>query len=345
MEKALTFDDVQLVPRYSEIESRSNVDTLSRLTTNYTINIPLIASPMSTVCEVDMIVALAREEAVGCLHRFIDLDSQGLMLTKISEHLKALWNTSGWTVPRIVAVGATGNYQDRVETLVALGAEIILIDVAHGDHIHVKRAMEWINKLSYRNLFDVIVGNVAGSDGAKRLQDWGADAIRVGIGGGSVCETRIRTGVGVPQLTSVQDVARAVSVPVISDGGIRFPGDVAKALAAGADTVMIGSLFAGTSEAPGELFVTGQWPQEKRFKIYQGSASATEKGTMLNVEGTATMIPFKGPVSNVVQTIMDGVRSAMSYLGVDKIQDMSEVAEFVQITNAGLAEAHPHGAK
>jgi IMP dehydrogenase len=193
---------------------------------------------------------------------------------------------------------------------------------------------------------DIIAGNIATADAANDLQEWGADALRVGIGGGSVCETRIRTGVGVPQLTAVDEISYITEIPIISDGGIRYPGDVVKALAAGADTVMVGSLLSGTDEAPGEMFVGGQWPNTKNFKMFRGSASATIKmeknGHSNHVEGAAKMVEHKGSVIRVIDDIMDGVTSAMSYLGVSDIEEICEVAEFVKISNAGLHEAHPH---
>jgi IMP dehydrogenase len=340
MREQLTFDDVQIEPQYSEIESRSECDTTSRLTRNINLGIPLLAAPMDTVCGYDMVMKLSGMWGLGCLHRFMSVEEQMDVLIKLRNH-----HTSG--APLVATIGATGDYKDRFAKSLAAGANIFLIDVAHGDHIHVRRAIEWLNNHSERDRFSVIAGNVATAEGAQRLQYWGADAIRVGVGGGSMCETRVRTGIGVPQLSAIMEVADAVDIPIIADGGIRYPGDVAKALAAGANTVMVGSLFAGTTEAPGDSFITGQWPNEKRMKVFRGSASAAAKqsvnGSIQNVEGTATMIPAKGSVVDVINTIMDGVRSSMSYVGARNLDEFRQKAKFVRITPAGLTEAHPHG--
>lgn len=340
LKDAVTFDDVSLVPRYSEIESRGFVNLTSWLTTHYEIPTPLIASPMSTVVDKDMILALSNEGVAAPIHRFGSI-SQQIDLAEFA------YIATGKKLPVISSIGVGSDAVDNAEKLLDAGANIILIDVAHGDHINVKRVLLALNALSYRSRFDVIAGNIATVEAGRRLESWGADGLRVGIGGGSMCETRVRTGVGIPQLQSIIDIAQNTSVPIISDGGIRSPGDVAKALAAGADTVMIGSLFAGTDEAPGQLIITGEWPNTKAFKVYHGSASLTQKiisgQKAQHVEGTAKIMPAKGPVCDVVSAILEGVRSSMSYLGVDQVRDLREVAEFVRISNAGLIEAHPHG--
>lgn len=333
----LTFDNVQILPQYSEIESRSSVSTTSRFSTNYTLAIPIVAAPMDTVCDLTMMQTLASLGGVGCLHRFSTTTEQVDTIREAASNYPTLH-------PLAVSIGATGDWYERFEKSIEAGATVILVDVAHGDHIHVKRVMQKLNRLSYRSSFDVILGNIATSDGARRLQDWGADALRVGIGGGSMCETRIRTGVGVPQLQAIADVVSVANVPVIADGGIRNPGDVCKALAAGADTVMLGSMLAGTFEAPG-LVITD--PQRGLVKLFRGSASASQKvsnGTDVRyVEGAKTYVPVDTSVETVVQSIMDGVRSCMSYVGVSNLHQLAFNAEFVAITTAGLNEARPHG--
>jgi IMP dehydrogenase len=247
----------------------------------------------------------------------------------------------------VATIGVTGDYQERIESSIEAGANIVLVDVAHGHHKNVKDAMTWINALSYRGKFDVILGNIATAKAALDLEEWGADALRVGIGGGSMCETRVRTGIGIPQLSALQAIVEVATIPVISDGGVRFPGDVAKALGAGADTVMVGSLFAGTDEAPGNVVIAGQWPNERRMKMFRGSASATAKldvnGNTNNVEGASKLIETKGSVKKIVSDIMDGVRSSMSYVGAQNLSEFRSKARFIRITNAGLMEAHPHG--
>jgi IMP dehydrogenase len=330
----LTFDDVQIIPQYSDIESRSAVVTSAHFTKNFVLPIPLVGAPMDTVCGPGMVNTLARLGGVGCLHRFMTVE----------EHIKQIEFLFPMPLhPVVGTIGATGDWQARLHALLDAHVNTILIDVAHGDHIHVKRAMTYINKLTNRSNFDVILGNIATAEAARRLESWGADALRVGIGGGSMCETRIRTGVGVPQLQAIADVVSAANVPVIADGGIRTPGDVCKALAAGADTVMLGSMFACTYEAPGEMvMVDGKW--EKPFR---GSASASQKASnkadIRYVEGAETKVVIRGSVETVVREIMDGVRSCMSYVGVSNLDQLAYNAEFVSITSAGLNEAHPHG--
>jgi IMP dehydrogenase len=347
---AVTFDDVSMVPRYSEIESRGDVDLTSKLTANFTIPTPLIAAPMSTVTGLTMIWRLAEVDVAAPMHRFASLEEQVEVISKFYNTRRHPDNVREYARSKVPTIGSIGVGKDaltQAERLIEAGAEILIIDVAHGDHLNVKRMLTFLNSLTNRHTFDVIAGNIATADAAQRLQEWGADGLRVGIGGGSMCETRTRTGIGVPQLQAIMDIAKVALLPIIADGGIRSPGDVAKALAAGADTVMIGSLFSGTSEAPGQTIITGEWPNTQTFKVYQGSASLTQKmvtrGGHTNVEGTAKIVPAKGSVTDVVQTILDGVRSSMSYLGVDYVQQMREVAEFVRVTNAGLVEAHPHG--
>lgn len=356
LETSLTFDDVQIVPMYSEITSRSVCNVQTKLTKNFSIGSPLIAAPMDSVCDYDMVKILANLGCGAALHRFMPVSRSVQIISDLKRFLDANMRrfempTSPYiSHPIIVSVGAVGEVErERAELSVEAGADIILIDVAHGDHIHVKKMMDYLNKLSNRSKFDVIAGNVATAEAALRLEDWGADALRVGIGGGSMCETRIRTGVGIPQLSAIAWVSQVTSVPVISDGGIRTPGDVAKALAIGADSVMIGSLFAGTDEAPGEVFVTGEWPFEKKYKMFRGSASASAKmivkGEVTHVEGNAMMIPFKGSVSKIVKDIEDGIKSSMSYVGAKNLTEFRTLAKFIRITNAGLIEAHPHGLK
>lgn len=333
----LTFDDVQILPSMSRIESRSNVDTSAQLTKNYRIKLPIIAAPMDTVCDDIMSLKLAELGAIGALHRFTDIKTQSRMSEAVLHDNELC----------IASIGANGDALERAEALLEVGVPILLIDVAHGHHINVERTIgELINKFRGKYQFDIIAGNIATDSAAYDLERWGADAIRVGIGGGSVCETRVRTGIGVPQITAVSTVAAATSLPIISDGGIRYPGDIAKAIAVGADTVMVGSMLAGTNEAPGEVFVAGQWPNNKKFKMYRGSASATIKmektGLTQHVEGASKMVESKGSVENIIHDLMDGVKSAMSYVGAHNLDTFYEAAQLIQITNAGLREAHPH---
>lgn len=351
--QALTFDDVQLVPRLSAIESRGNVNTVSQFTNRFYIDKPIIAAPMDSVCDARMASTLWAHGCVGVLHRFCSVEEQ----VKMVELVKHSIDSRSHLVPKgfrtitpviAAAVGANGDMEHRSRQLIKAGANVLVIDVAHGHHMNVKKAIETIIAIrsELHVVVDIVAGNIATPNAAQDLESWGADALRVGIGGGAVCETRIRTGVGVPQLTAVDEITSYCSAPVISDGGIRYPGDVVKAIACGADTVMVGSLLAGTDEAPGDVFVGGQWPNTKNFKMYRGSASATIKmqksGHQNHVEGAAKMVESKGSVIRVIDDIMDGVKSAMSYLGTDDLDNLCSVSEFVRISGAGLREAHPH---
>jgi IMP dehydrogenase len=252
------------------------------------------------------------------------------------------------------AVGTAQDTQKRVELLVSSGVDLIVVDTAHGHSKGVLDTVKWIKKQFPKT--DVIGGNIATADAAKALIDHGADAVKVGIGPGSICTTRIVAGVGVPQITAISNVAEFLSkkkIPFISDGGIRYSGDIAKAIAAGASSVMLGSMFAGTEEAPGEV----ELYQGRSYKSYRGMGSigAMQKGSSdryfqddednsekLVPEGIEGRVPYKGPVINVIHQLMGGLRASMGYLGVKTISDMHKKANFVQITNAGIRESHVH---
>lgn len=252
------------------------------------------------------------------------------------------------------AVGTAQDTQIRVELLVNSGVDLIVVDTAHGHSKGVLDTVKWIKKQFPKT--DVIGGNIATADAAKALIDHGADAVKVGIGPGSICTTRIVAGVGVPQITAISNVAEFLSkkkIPFISDGGIRYSGDIAKAIAAGASSVMLGSMFAGTEEAPGEV----ELYQGRSYKSYRGMGSigAMQKGSSdryfqddednsekLVPEGIEGRVPYKGPVINVIHQLMGGLRASMGYLGVKTISEMHKKANFVQITNAGIRESHVH---
>ena len=203
-------------------------------------------------------------------------------------------------------------------------------------------------KNEVKGQFDLLVGNIATKESTRDLCDWGADGLRIGIGGGSLCSTRIQTGVGIPMVSSIRDcvyVADEYDVPCMADGGIRNPGDVCKGLASGADTIMLGSLLSGTKESPGEITKTGVWPNEVLQKKYRGSASLESKkdrGESKNVEGVSTTVPYKGKTKRIVNDIIDGLRSSMSYVGASNIEEFQSKAELIKVTNAGVVEAKPH---
>jgi IMP dehydrogenase len=246
-----------------------------------------------------------------------------------------------------------GGYE-RTEKLIDAGVDLIVVDTAHG---HSSRVLDAVNRIKKRsNAVQVIAGNIATTEGAQALIDAGADAIKVGIGPGSICTTRIVAGVGVPQLTAIMDAveaAKKAGIPVIADGGIKYSGDLAKALAAGADIAMVGSLLAGTDETPGEVFL---W-QGRSYKAYRGmgSVGAMSRGSAdryfqqdikdtlkLVPEGIEGQVPYKGPVANVVHQLAGGLRAAMGYVGARNIAEFHEKAQFVRITGAGLRESHVH---
>ena len=344
MKQALAYDDINLVPQFSAIKSRQQIDLTTKLTTNYNIMVPLIASPMDTVCESDMAIAMVLNGGVGCIHRFMTIEEQArevMYVTKIinefnPEIIEIMW---GGPIPVMAAVGANGDYLERAQALTNEGANVILIDVAHGYHSLVRDALTNLKKVLPSHV-DVIAGNIATADAAEALQDWGADALRVGIGGGSLCTTRIKTGFGVPNVTSLQECSAVARVPVIACGGIRNSGDIAKAIACGASSVILGSLLAGTKEAPGAILENSNG----LYKRYRGAASLETKSThgqsTRNVEGESTIVPFKGGAKFIVEGLLDGVRSALSYAGADSIASFHP--ELVRVTPAGTMEGKPH---
>jgi len=335
-----TFDDLQIVPAYSEIESRTDCDTSTRIVDNVKLKIPILSSPMDTVTEFEMVKELHRLGCAGVLHRFMNFHDLERQVRNIDID------------PIIVSIGA--HFKPiEFKLLYQEGVRVFLIDVAHGHSIHVKRTLKEI-KSQYDDV-KVIAGSIATAQAAKDLLRWGADGIRVGVGNGSLCETRIRTGVGVPQATAIEGVSQIIDLyenetgkrpSLIADGGIKTPGDVAKAIALGADVVMLGSLLAGTKESPGRLIRVGQFPDEQLFKLYRGSASQSAKvdrGEGDNhIEGNSKQIPYKGKVERIVRNIQDGLSSAMSYVGAKDLKEFREKVTFIKVTNAGQIEAQPH---
>ncbi len=307
------------------------------------------------------------EEAMMLLHRHRlervlvingDWELKGLItvkdILKSSEHPNACKDQFGRL--RVgAAIGVGEGTEERAEALIEAGADVIVVDTAHGHSQGVLDRVRWV-KRNYPNA-QVIGGNIATAAAAKALMDMGADGVKVGIGPGSICTTRIVAGVGVPQITAVQNVSDALAgtgIPVVADGGVRYSGDVAKAIAAGADAVMLGGLFAGTEEAPGEIELF----QGRSYKSYRGMGSlgAMQQGSSdryfqdasdasenkLVPEGVEGRVPYKGPVTNVIHQLMGGLRASMGYVGCGSIDDMRKHAQFVQITSAGVKESHVH---
>src|SRR5450759_5241569 len=470
--EGLTYDDVLLVPRYSDIRSRKDVATSARLTRRISLHIPIVSANMDTVTEAEMAIALARHGGIGIVHRFNTIDQQvqqvrqvkrsesfvienpytigpqntvgesraileenqitglpvvddagtlvGLLSSRdilfvhadaisvadvmtprdrlitapigttiheaegiLQQHkveklplVDAENNLAGLITLRDIlkrtlypesskdekgrllvgaAVGVVGDYLDRSIELVKAGCDVLVVDIAHGHSANAIRALSEIR--GRLGSVDLIAGNVATAAGTRDLVEAGADAVKVGVGPGSICITRVVTGVGVPQLTAVMDCVREADrhdVPLIADGGIRQSGDVSKALAAGASTVMIGKLLAGTKESPGVVVVRNG----RRYKASRGMASTTstlerrrrEKPgwegetdlTDVVPEGVDGMVPLKGDVSEVLVQLVGGLRSGMSYLGARNLRDFRERAIFMQITGAGERESQPH---
>jgi len=337
--EALTYDDIQIIPIYSEVEHRSTCDITTKLTKRFNINKPYISSPMDTVTGGEMALRMMQLGGVGCINRFLSIEEQVEAVSLVKQN-------SFDNYPICAAIGVNDSIV-RLGKLVNAGANVILVDVAHGNTKLVKDVIKRI-KETYPDV-DVIAGNVATAEGAENLCKWGADAVRVGIVNGSLCETRIRTGIGIPQVTALVDCIKICDdydVPVIADGGIRMIGDVAKALALGADTVMFGSIFSGTKESPGKIQKTGQWPDEQLFKKYRGSASLEAKVENnleeKNVEGNSKLIRYKGKVKRLVDDIDEGLKSAMSYVNANNLNEFRSNSDFVKVTQNGMIEAKPH---
>jgi IMP dehydrogenase len=341
MKNCYTYDDVNIIPKYSEVEHRDKINISTKFTKKTLLDIPIVSSPMDTITGFEMAKVLLDIGGVGVIHRFNTIEEQSRMIKKLYTY-----STLSLKKPLCAAVGVTGDYLERAQELFKNGCNVLLIDVAHGHHKLVGDAIEKIK--TRLEQIEVIAGSVATGEACEYLCEKGADAIRVGIGNGSLCETRIRTGVGIPQVTALLDcvaVADTYDCPTIADGGIRTVGDVCKGLACGADTVMLGSLLSGTKETPGTIEKIGQWPNEMLHKKYRGSASLDSKhdrGENKNVEGNHTVIPYKGKVKRIIKDIQDGIRSSFSYIGANDITEYHSKVELVQVTRAGNIEGKPH---
>ncbi|MFT6632183.1 MAG: IMP dehydrogenase [Bacteriovoracaceae bacterium] len=334
----LTYDDVLLMPRHCEITSRTIPNLETRLTKNKKMSIPFVAANMDTVSEFEMANKMAQLGGHAILHRFMSTEEQVVMVKKLLE-LRGKYNDLHVSA----SVGVKEDGMKRADALADAGIEILTLDIAHGDSVMMLETLEYI-KQTHPHI-DVIAGNVAMPDGVARFINAGADAVKVGIGPGSMCTTRIITGCGVPQLTAVSlcvQEARKHNIPVIADGGIKTSGDIVKAFAAGAETVMLGSMLAGTLETPGEL--------KGGMKKYRGMASkdaqVSWRGDMqkgMAPEGESRMIPCKGSVENVIQELSGGVRSGMTYLNARSLADINSNALFMEMSTNGIGESRPHG--
>ena len=358
--KGLTFDDVLLIPAESHVlPNEVKLDT--KLAPNLQLHIPLISAGMDTVTEGNMAIAMAENGGLGVIHKNLSIEAQ------VEEVKKAKGKTVDPNLPHpavddqgrllaAAAVGVTSDTFERAESLLEAGADAIVIDTAHGHSAGVLRKIKEIRE-HFPNA-TLIAGNVATGEGTAALFDAGVDVVKVGIGPGSICTTRIVAGVGVPQITAIYDaasVAQKYGKKIIADGGIKYSGDVVKALAACGNAVMLGSMFSGTTEAPGTIFTN----EGKQFKSYRGMGSVgamsqqhgssdryfqggVNEANKLVPEGVEALVPYKDDVSNIIYQIDGGLRAGMGYVGAGTIKELIENSQFVQITNAGLRESHPH---
>lgn len=332
---ALSFDDVLLEPRHSNIKSRKETNITVEMGKNAVVSTPIVTAPMDTIVGVDMAVAVAKAGGLPIFHRYNTIKEQTDML--------ALAKRKTHGVPMIgAAIGVTGDYFERAKALSRYRVDLLCLDVAHGHHILMEEAIKRI-KDEWGEQIHIMAGNVATLEAFNDLSDWGADSIRCGIGGGSICSTRIQTGHGVPTFQTILDVAQTDrDALIIADGGIKNSGDIVKSLAAGADLVMVGSLLAGTDQTPSEkVKVDG-----KVYKAYRGMASKEAqkewRGKVSSIEGVASMVPYKGSVEHVLEEIEVGIRSGLSYSGARSIRELQARAMFIKQTSAGQIESSTH---
>lgn len=359
----LTFDDILLLPGYADF-SRSSIDLSTRISRNISCTIPFLSSPMDTVTESKLAISLAKLGGLGFIHRNLSIEDQ------VAEAVRVI--QAGFPVG--VAVGASKGVEQRIAAVAKVGVKLLIVDSAHGFAKHVIDTVIFIKK-TYPHI-DVIAGSIATAEGAEALIQAGADGLRVGMGPGAICTTRIISGMGVPQITALMEVvpvARKANVPVIADGGIKYSGDMVKALAVGADTVMMGSFFAASEESPGKTVLLHRERVPRRFQsIFQknkdeylfkeyrgmGSVGAMKKGVaiksedefhgknysdrVLVAEGVEGLVPVKGTVRSLVEQALGGIRSGFYYVGATNIAQLWEKARIIQITQASLTESHPH---
>ena len=335
------FDDILMVPQYSEVESRREVDLSGFIgSQNRTIALktPVIAAPMDTVCESEMAYSIRKLGGLGIIHRYMSIDDMREMIYSVMDKDPVVLG---------VAVGAKGDYLERSFSAVSAGATLILIDTANGHSSYAIKAVKEVRR-NVGNNIHIMAGNVSTYDGFARLQDAGADSIRVGIGGGSVCTTRIVSGHGMPTLASIIDIRNKIDyydgASIVADGGIRNSGDAVKALAAGANAVMLGSYLAGTKESPGKIYSE----HGKQFKIFRGMASAEAQldamGSSSVVEGVETTVDYKGPLEYVINEFRGGLGSGLSYSGVSNLKDLYDDSIYIRVSHASLGESRPHAA-
>jgi len=359
----ITFDDVLLLPGYTDFE-RNEIDVSSKLSRNIFLKVPLVSSPMDTVTESVLAVELARNGGIGIIHRNLTVKDQSDEVKKV----KSLGYCVG------AAIGSGRGYEERMEGLAKSKVDAVVIDSAHG---YTEKTIKMVKdiKKKYPKI-DVIAGNIATYEAAMALICAGADGLRVGMGPGAICTTRVISGMGVPQISAISEVRRAAGknkVPIIADGGIKYSGDIVKALAAGADSVMMGNYFASSVEPPGEtvVFSKEQVPHRFRsilndkrneylFKEYRGMGSVKSmtrgakiksesefhgknyKDKVMVAEGVEGLVPIRGSLKQLVDQAVGGIKSGMYYVGVKNISSLQKKARFIQVSQASLTESHPH---
>ena len=343
IKESLTFDDVLLLPRYSNVlPSDTNISL--NLTKKIILKAPFLSSAMDTVTESRMAIAIAKSGGLGVIHRNLNIKDQTKEIIKVKN--KNLFVGA--------AVGTSKEDLLRSKSLIDNGCDLIVVDTAHG---HSEKVLKILSKLKkFNGKIPICVGNIATGEAAKKLYNSGADIIKVGIGPGSICTTRMVSGIGVPQISAVMEVKKALKkkdVKIISDGGIKFSGDIAKALAAGADAIMMGSIFAGTDESPGKKFKY----KGKLYKQYRGmgsigamSSGSANRYFQKNFKDKSKFVPegvegrviYKGSVSKIIYQLKGGLRSSMGYIGAKNLNQIIKNAEFIKITKAGFYESMVH---
>ena len=343
IKESLTFDDVLLLPQYSDILP-SETDISLSLTAKINLKAPFLSSAMDTVTESKMAIAMAESGGIGIIHRNLNIRQQTKEIAKVKK--KKLFVGA--------AVGTNNEDIERAKSLIANGCDLIVIDTAHGHSKKVLKILSKLKKIDYS--IPLCVGNIATGEAAKKLYNSGADIIKIGIGPGSICTTRMVAGIGVPQISAILEVKNALKnkkIKIVSDGGIKFSGDIAKALAAGADAIMMGSIFAGTDESPGKKFKY----KGKIYKHYRGMGSigAMSSGSANRYfqknfkdkskfvpEGVEGRVEYKGSLSKIIYQLKGGLRSSMGYIGAKNLNQITRNAKFIKITKAGFYESMVH---
>jgi len=337
--KGYSFNDVLISPKYNKIKSRKEVNFQTKVTKNYTIDIPILVANMDTACESKMAIAIGQLGGLGVIHRFMTIE----------EQVKEVIEVKKYNLITAAAIGVK-DFEERAKALEKAGVNILVLDVAHGHSKRTGKTLDYLKETHPK--IDIMVGNIATKDAAEYFISKKADGIKIGIGPGSMCTTRVMAGAGVPQLTAIMDAYEASQgrVPLCADGGMKNSGDIVKAIGAGADCIMSGSFFAGTDESPGDIITI----KGEKYKEYRGMASylATIKKMNLDgqkvkevvhVEGEMTKIKYKGSVTPIVNKLLGGLASGMTYVGAKSIENLKGKADFVEISPAGYNESIAHG--